>query len=114
MERLTDKDWHTTKFMGLNEREVLYRLWQIENDIYKETKFKAGDTVYFLESAPIWETNKARPILIREGKVKKIYIGKTKTTYYISHWNYGMRENRLYATKEEAEKRIEELKREKK
>ncbi len=38
MERLTNKDWHKTKFMGLNEREVLHRLWELENLAEKTDK----------------------------------------------------------------------------
>ena len=36
MERLTNKDWHTTKFLNLDNREVLKRLWELENMLEEE------------------------------------------------------------------------------
>lgn len=108
--RLTNKDWNTTKFMELNERKVLRRLWELENQLDTDTKFKVGDTVYYIEHAPLWNVNEERPIFIREAKIKQIYIGKTKTTYYVSHYNYGMAENRLFSTAEEAKDKIKQLK----
>lgn len=35
--RLTRKSWHDTKFAQLNPREVLYKLWQLENQIENGT-----------------------------------------------------------------------------
>ena len=36
MERLTNKDWHTTKFLNLDNRVVLKRLWELENMLEDE------------------------------------------------------------------------------
>ena len=35
--RLTARDWHETKFAVLNQREVLKRLWELENKIENGT-----------------------------------------------------------------------------
>ena len=35
--RLTKKSWHDCKFAQLNPREVLYKLWQLENKIENGT-----------------------------------------------------------------------------
>ena len=32
MTRITNKDWHTTKFSNLDQRKVLHRLWELENE----------------------------------------------------------------------------------
>ena len=40
--RLTHKNWHETKFAQLNPREVLYKLWQLENQIENATLVERG------------------------------------------------------------------------
>lgn len=38
MNRITNRDWHTTKFSRLDQRKVLHRLWELENEKEDENK----------------------------------------------------------------------------
>ncbi len=37
-ERVTPRDWHDAKFAQLDQRVVLKRLWDLENQLEKSTK----------------------------------------------------------------------------
>ena len=119
MKRLTNKDWHTTKFMGLNDREVLHRLWELENLLEthiliekdRTAKFKNGDTIFYIKTKGYGATvEEARELIIETDKVARVCIRKTKITYYLKHKRNGIDENRLYETEEEATERLNYLK----
>ena len=38
MDRITNKNWHVTKFSNLDQRKVLHRLWELENEKENENK----------------------------------------------------------------------------
>lgn len=123
--RLTDKDWHKEKFYfhSKSERTVIKRLWDLENKIENGTLIelpcKVGDTVYI--ATHLWAINK-----VVEAKVsyieystsdRKKYIRiYTDHEYVFSKTNPNLIENRyiffadeIFLTREEAEKRLEDL-----
>jgi len=111
--RLTKKSWHDTKFCGLNEREVLNRLWEVENKIENGTLIelpcKVGDIVYeLIQGMPI-----------QEWEIESIDWGRTYGKNYVmwaerkkdlAHWKFWKEDfgERLFITKAEAEKKLEE------
>lgn len=49
MDRITNKNWHVTKFSNLDQRKVLHRLWELENEKENENKkyfYSNGNKVY--------------------------------------------------------------------
>ena len=103
--RLTKKSWHDTKFAQLNPREVLYKLWQLENQIenstLKDMPCKVGDTVYTVEYSHYYNH-----WFIDKHEITEIIIDKNDI--YLKDW-YGVYLFEPFITKAEAEAKLEEL-----
>lgn len=109
-ERLTDKDWHNTKFMQLNEREILKRLWDLENKIENETlvdlSCKVGDTAYVVYWSGI-DSFTITDILVSKNKI--LYrLQRYFTEDYEAFWSAEY-ENNVYLNITEAEAKLKEL-----
>lgn len=106
--RLTKKSWHDTKFAQLNQREVLYKLWQLENQIENGTLIelpcKVGDTVYTVEYSHY--CNHRFNWFISEHEIVEIIIDKNNV--YLKDW-YGVYVCEPFLTKAEAEAELERL-----
>lgn len=107
--RLTKKSWHDTKFARLNQREVLYKLWQLENQIENgtlvELPCKVGDTVYYIDR--YW-----KPARLKEYEVYGFFISKSGVYIEVG---FGMciTTNQIFLTKAEAEAELAKIRREK-
>lgn len=111
--RLTDKDWHKEKFYPTtdSERVIRKRLWDLENKIEQgkmiELPCKVGDTVYIVYSFSgicEWEVDEI-VIMQRTSRMRLTHRG-TKD------FNFALLTERgetLFFTREEAEKRLKEL-----
>lgn len=76
----------------------------------KQTKYKVGDTVYFVHIKGYGKTiEECAKLTIFEFTIRRIYCGKTKTTYYVKGIKMGIDETLLIGTKEEAQQRLKEL-----
>ena len=86
--RLTDKDWHNEKFYGHSdcERTILKRLWDLENKIENGTLVDTEE--YFIVQENQW-AGKNRFLICKNGVQLETYD--------------------FCETREEAEKRLEEL-----
>ena len=101
--RLTKKSWHDTKFCGLNEREVLNRLWEFENKIENgtivELPCKVGDKIYVIYHSK-WHCQEVWQFRYDTCGLCIKTIG--------SNFEHIFGEN-AFLTREEAEKRLKEL-----
>ncbi len=104
--RLTDKDWHETKFYQIDDKKAykcLRRLWKLENKIEQGTMIelpcKVGDTIYLIFKEQ-WSVGK---------KETYWYIRKTKLTYGNMERVVKEYGDFVFLTREEAEKRLKEL-----
>ena len=115
MERLTIENEpkfcrHIKK--GVTQWQVIERLAEledeIENGIYLKPPCKVGDTIYFVDE-PLAEFNKIQELVVQEIRYTKDecqiwFVGDL----YLEDTDFG---KYVFATREEAEKRLEELKR---
>lgn len=69
------------------------------------SKYKNGDTVYCI----LRGLENGMAYYVKEMKIRRIYLGKTKITYYLKGRKYGIGENQIFATKSEAEAKLKEL-----
>lgn len=128
-QRLTNKDWKENydifedvccdtcaEDCGECERNfnALVRLAELEDMIecgqlvFKSSlisKYKNGDTVYCV----LRGLANGMAYYVKEMKIRRIYLGKTKITYYLKGCKYGFGENQIFATKAEAEAKLKEL-----
>ena len=113
--RLTDKDWHKEKFYPKsdNERLIRKRLWNLENQIEQgtliELKYPLHKAVYFLRNGAVEEGVIVSFNYNRYTNPKMWY----SIEYYIpalkSYYVEVVREDMIYPTREEVEKRLLEL-----
>lgn len=76
----------------------------------KQTKYNVGDMVWYLQMKGYGCTSEeAMEIVVNSDIVKRIYAGKTKTTYYLKNISCGIDEKYLYKSKKEAQQRLKEL-----
>lgn len=109
--RLTDKDWHVTKFSGINQREGLKRLFDlenlIENGMLVELPCKVGDTVYEV-------FKEHRPPFIQETIIEKIVITEKGFKLRLSRNSFyetaiSSLDKTLFLSKAQAEAKLKEL-----
>lgn len=123
-ERLTPHDLIETINMPINgdlTRFIGYamRLFELENRMEKgelrfyekhKPKYKVGDTVYFVHIKGYGKTiEECAKLTIFEFRIRRVYCGKVKTTYYLKDVKMGLDEDLLIGTREEAEQRLKEL-----
>lgn len=96
-ERVTPRDWHDAKFAQLDQRVVLKRLWDLENQLEKDTKQHYYVTLgrckrrdFVIDGQPCTEYTEVYEVA--EGVPSEVAI------------HFG-----IYDTKEEAEARAAEL-----
>ena len=96
-ERVTPRDWHDAKFAQLDRRVVLKRLWDLENQLEKDTKQHYYVTLgrckrrdFVIDGQPCTEYTEVYEVA--EGVPSEVAI------------HFG-----IYDTKEEAEARAAEL-----
>lgn len=76
----------------------------------RQSKYNVGDTVYFIHIKGYGKTiEECSQLTIFEFKIRRVYSGKTKITYYVKGVKMGIDEDLLIGTKEEAQQRIKEL-----
>lgn len=76
----------------------------------RQTKYNVGDMVWYLHMKGYGCTSEeAREIVVNSDIVKRIYAGKTKTTYYLKNISCGIDEKYLYKSEREAQQRLKEL-----
>lgn len=107
-ERLTDKDWHTTKTLDekddfVTKRAKLCKLWDLENKIENgtlvELPCKVGSAIYLIYKEQ-WSVGK---------KETYWYIRKTKLTYGNMERVVKEYGDFVFLTKAEAEAKLKEL-----
>ena len=96
-ERVTPRDWHDAKFAQLDQRVVLKRLWDLENQLEKSTKQHYYVTIgrcktrnFVVNGEPCTEYTEVYEVAEGAPSDVAIYFG-------------------IYDTKEEAEARAAEL-----
>lgn len=76
----------------------------------RQTKYNVGDTVWYLQMKGYGCTSEeVMEIVVNSDIVKRIYAGKTKTTYYLKNISCGIDEKYLYKSEREAQQRLKEL-----
>ncbi len=125
-ERITDRDLVLNLNVNQGTTDLTkyflftQRLWELENAIEKgelrfyerlKPKYKVGDIVYFIHIKGYGKTIEecATPTIF-EFVVRRVYCGKSKITYYLKNVSMGIDEDLLIGTREEAEKRLKEMK----